>query len=156
GLLSPSMRSDDGGFGFQSPGDQSFTGAKAGAYRADLSVGLGDFFKGYDGRFTFYNQRIDAGYSAPGQMTIKDTEQYGGMFKIPVTGRLSLMAKGDQRIQDQGLETRAMELDLAYKLTPAWGFSAGVRNDRRKDNSPVVPLTQEQGERTDAVAQVKF
>jgi hypothetical protein len=26
----------------------------------------------------------------------------------------------------------------------------------RKDNSPVVPLTQEQGERTDAVAQVKF
>jgi len=31
-----------------------------------------------------------------------------------------------------------------------------VRNDLRKDNSPVVPLTQIQGERTDAVAQVKF
>src|SRR5215813_7458617 len=155
GLLSPSLQSNDGGFGFQGP-DGSFTGAKAGAYRADLSVGLGDFFKGHDGRFTFYNQRLDSGYSAPGQMTIKDTEQYGGMFKMPVTSRLSLMAKGDQKTQDQGLETRAMELDLGYKLTARWSFSAGVRNDMRKDHSPVVPLTQEQGERTDAVAQVKF
>jgi hypothetical protein len=31
-----------------------------------------------------------------------------------------------------------------------------VRNDLRKDRSPLVPLTQEQGERTDAVAQIKF
>lgn len=156
GLLSPSLQSNDGGFGFQGPADQSFTSSKAGAYRADLSVGLGDFFRGHDGRFAFYTQRLDAGYSAPGQMTIKDTEQYGGMFKMPVTSRLSLMAKGDQKIQDQGLETRAIELDLGYKLTPIWSFSAGVRNDMRKDNSPVVPLTQEQGERTDAVAQLKF
>ena len=156
GLLSPSLQSNDGGFGFTGPADQSFTGAKAGAYRADVSVGLSDFFQGHDGRFAFYTQRLDAGYSAPGQMTIKDTEQYGGMFKMPVTSRLSLMAKGDQKTQIQGLETRAIELDLGYKLTPRWSFSAGVRDDTRKDNSPVVPLTQEQGERTDAVAQVKF
>ena len=50
-----------------------------------MSVGLSDFIKGHDGRFAFYTQRLDAGYSAPGQMTIKDTEQYGGMFKMPVT-----------------------------------------------------------------------
>src|SRR5690242_7817901 len=61
GLLSPSLQSNDGGFGFQGPSDQSFTGAKAGAYRADLSVGLSDLFKGHDGRFTFYKQNIDAG-----------------------------------------------------------------------------------------------
>jgi flagellar motor protein MotB len=156
GLLSPSLQSNDGGFAFQGPDQQSFTGAKAAAYRADVSVGLSDFFKGHDGRFAFYTQRLDAGYSAPGQMTIKDTEQYGGIFKMPVTSRLSLMAKGDQKTEDQGLETRAIELDLGYKLTTRWSFSAGVRNDMRKDNSPVVPLTQEQGERTDAVAQVKF
>jgi hypothetical protein len=156
GLLSPSLQSNDGGFGFQGPDDQSFSNSKAGAYRADLSVGLGDFIKGHDGRFAFYTQRLDAGYSAPGQMTIKDTEQYGGMFKMPVTSRLTLMAKGDQKTQDQGLDTRAVELDLTYKLTNRWSFSAGVRDDMRKDNSPVVPLTQEQGERTDAVAQLKF
>ncbi|HWC20037.1 MAG TPA: hypothetical protein VG498_23690, partial [Terriglobales bacterium] len=101
-------------------------------------------------------QHLDAGYSAPGQATFKDTEQYGGMFKMPVTHRLSLTAKGDQRTEDQGLETRAVELDMGFKLTDKWSFSTGVRNDLRRDRSPVVPLTQEQGERTDAVAQVKF
>jgi flagellar motor protein MotB len=156
GLLSPSLQSNDGGFGFQGPDDQSFTGKKAGAYRADLSVGLGDFFEGRDGRFTFYTQNLDAGYSAQGQATINDTQQYGGTFKMPVTSRLSLAAKGDQKIQDQGLETRAIEFDVGYKLTERWSVSTGVRDDLRKDRSPIVPLTQEQGERTDAIAQVKF
>jgi flagellar motor protein MotB len=156
GLLSPSLRSNDGGFAFQGPDDQSFTGAKAGAYRADLSVGVGDFFEGHDGRLTFYKQNIEAGYSSPGQATIKDTQQYGGTFRMPVTGSLSFVAKGDQKIETQGLETRAVELDVAYKLAEKWTVSTGVRNDLRRDNSPVVPLTQIQGERTDAVAQIKF
>jgi len=156
GLLSPSLRSDDGGFGFHGPDEQSFINTKAGAYRADVSVGLRDFLEGHDGRFTFYTQRLDAGYSAPGQATIKDTEQYGGTVRMPVTRSLSLVAKGDQKIENQGLETRAIELDLGYKLAEKWSVSGGVRNDLRKDHSPVVPLTQEQGERTDAVGQVKF
>ncbi|HVH88600.1 MAG TPA: OmpA family protein [Terriglobales bacterium] len=156
GLVSGLQQSNDGGFGFQSPGEISSTNASAGAYRADLSVGLGDFFKGRDGRFTFYTQHLDAGYSAPGQATFKDTEQYGGTIKMPVTHRLSLTAKGDQRIEDQGLETRAVELDMGFKLTDRWSFSSGVRDDLRKDRSQLVPLTQEQGERTDAVAQMKF
>src|SRR4029077_2132434 len=147
---------NDGGFGFQNPNDLAPTNAKAGAYRADLSVGLGDIFKGSDGLLTFYRQNIGAGYSAPGQTTLNDTQQYGGTLRMPVTNRLSLAVKGDQRTQDQGLETRAIELDVAYKLTERWGVSTGVRNDLRNDRSPVVPLTQEQGERTDAVAQVLF
>jgi flagellar motor protein MotB len=156
GLLSPSLRSDDGGFAFHGPDEQSFTGAKAGAYRADLSVGLGDLFEGHEGRLTFYKQHLDAGYSSPGQVTIKDTEQIGGTFRMPVTKSLSLVAKGDQRIETQGLETRAIEVDMGYRLTEKWSVSTGVRNDLRTDNSPVVPVTQIQGERTDAVAQVKF
>jgi len=155
GLVSTLLQSNDGGFGFQGP-DLSSTNAKAGAYRADLSVGLGDVFKGRDGLFTFYKQNLGAGYSAPGQATLKDTEQYGGTFRMPVTNRLSLTAKGDQRIEVQGLETRAIELDMSYMLTERWKVSTGVRNDLRNDRSPVVPLTQEQGQRTDAVAQVMF
>jgi hypothetical protein len=156
GLVSNPLRSDDGGFEFSSPDALSFTDAEAGAFRADLSVGLADVFNGRDGRFTLYTQQLDAGYSAPGQATIKDTEQYGGAFRMPVTSRLSLAAKGDQKVEEQGLETRTMELDLAYKLTRSWSLSTGVRNDLRKDRSPVVPLTQAQGERTDAVVQVAF
>jgi hypothetical protein len=67
-----------------------------------------------------------------------------------------LAAKGDQRTEDLGLETRAIELNVVSKLTDKWSISAGMRNDLRKDNSLVVPLTQEQGERTDAVVQVAF
>ena len=156
GLVSRSLRSDDGGFGFHGPDDLSFTDADAMAYRADLSFGLADFFKGRQGRVTLYTQNLDAGYSAPGQATIKDTEQYGGTFRMPITSRVSLAAKGDQKTEDQGLETRAIEVDLGLKLTDKWSLSTGVRNDLRKDRSPIVPLTQEQGERTDAVVQVTF
>ena len=155
GLISTPLQSNDGGFGFQGP-DLSSTDAKAGAYRADVSVGLNDVFKGRDGLFTFYTQNVGAGYSAPGQATLKDTEQYGGTFRMPVTNRLSFAAKGDQRIEAEGLETRAIEMDIAYKLTERWKVSTGVRNDLRNDRSPVVPLTQEQGQRTDAAAQVMF
>ncbi|MGE5109733.1 MAG: hypothetical protein ACM3JB_02675, partial [Acidobacteriaceae bacterium] len=104
----------------------------------------------------FYMQSLGAGYSAPGQSTIKDTEFYGGTVKIPVTKRLSFAAKGDQRTEDRGLETRAIEVNAVSKLTDRWSISAGIRNDLRKDHSLLVPLTQEQGERTDAVAQVAF
>ena len=156
GLLSNSLRSNDGGFGFNGPDNQSFTNTDAWAYRADLSVGLNDFFEGRSGRLTFYVQNLGAGYSAPGQATIKDTKYYGGTFRMPVTSRLSLAAKGDQRTEDQGLESRAIEVNAVTKLTDRWSFSAGVRNDFRKDRSPIVPLTQEQGGRTDAVAQATF
>jgi flagellar motor protein MotB len=155
GLVSTPLQSNDGGFGFQGP-DLSSTDGKAGAYRADASLGLNDILKGHDGQFNFYKQNIGAGYSAPGQATLKDTEQFGGAFRLPVTTRLSLMGKGDQRTELQGLATRAVELDVAYKLTERWGLSTGVRNDLRTDHSPVVPLTQEQGQRTDAVAQLMF
>ena len=73
-----------------------------------------------------------------------------------MTKRLSLALKGDQKVEEEGLETRAIEADLGYQLTAKWNVSTGVRNDRREDNSLIVPLTQEQGERTDAVVQVKF
>ncbi len=156
GLVASTLRSDDGGFRFGSYDDLSFVDAAASAYRADVSVGLGDFFAGHDGRLTVYGQNVDAGYSAPGQATIKDTERYGGTFRMPVTDRVSLAAKGDSVVGDQGLTTRAIEVDLAVKVTDKWTVSGGVRNDLREDNSPVVLPTQEQGERTDAVVQAMF
>ncbi|HET9217461.1 MAG TPA: flagellar motor protein MotB, partial [Terriglobia bacterium] len=156
GLISNSMRSMDGGFEFAGPDAVGFTEADAMAYRADVSIGLGDFMQGRDGRFTFYMQNLDAGYSAPGQATLKETKNFGGTFRMPVTSRLTLAAKGDQRTEDLGLETRAIEMDVTSRLTNRWSISTGFRNDLRRDRSLIVPLTQEQGERTDAVAQVTY
>ena len=156
GLVSSAMRSDDGGFGFYGYDALGFTDASADAYRADLSVGVGDFFANGRGRLTLYTQTLGEGYSAPGLATLTDTEHFGGTFGMPVTDRLNVAAKSDQRMQKQGLETTAQEIDLGYQLTDAWSVSTGLRNDVREDHSPVVPLTQEQGERTDGVAQVAY
>ena len=40
---------------------------------------------------------------------------------------------------------------VGYQVTDLWNVSTGVRNDLRKDRSPIVPLTQQAGERTDVV-----
>jgi len=156
GLVSSSFYSTDGGFGFTNYNPSTFANASADAYRADLSVGLGDFLSGSRGRLTYYNQHLDAGYSAPGFDTLTPTDYSGGTLMLPMGERWSLNAKADRKAQEQGLTTTAGELDVAYKLSKNWSVSTGVRRDDREDNSPLVPLTQQQGERTDVVAQLGY
>jgi len=156
GLSSSSFYSNDGGFGFTSYNPSTFANASAEAYRADVSVGLGDFLSGYKGRMTYYTQHLDAGYSAPGFDTLAPTEYSGGTLQLPIGDRLSVNAKADRKAQEQGLTTTAEEVDLAVKVTRNWSVSTGVRQDNREDNSPVVPATQQQGERTDVVAQLAY
>jgi len=156
GLVSSSLRSDDGGFRFLGTPDAAFAEADANAYRADLSVGIADLVSGGSGRLSLYGQRLDAGYSGPGLNALTDTDQFGGLFRMPVTDRMQLAAKADGSIQDRGLETSSQEIDAGYRLTERWSLSSGIRNDVREDNSPVVPVTQEEGTRTDAVVQVAY
>ena len=155
GMLSDWALSNDGGFGFQ-PTDGGLNSATANAYRADLSLGLGDFFAGAGGRVNLYAQDLGAGYSTASLIALTDTMQYGGGLRIPLTDRLFLAAKGDKRVATDGLDTQAAEADLGYQLTSHWSVGAGVRNELRQDNSPVVPVTQEQGSRTDATVQVGY
>jgi hypothetical protein len=156
GLDSSSFYSNDGGFGFTSYNPNTFANASAEAYRADVSVGLSDFLSGNKGRLTYYTQHLDAGYSAPGFDTLTPTDYSGGTLQLPIGDSWSLNAKADRKAQEQGLTTTAEELDVAYKLSKNWSMSTGVRQDDRQDNSPVVPATQEQGERTDVVAQLGY
>jgi flagellar motor protein MotB len=156
GLVSSPFSSNDGGFSFTNYSTAPFTNASAEAYRGDVSLGLGDFLTGSRGRLTFYDQHLDAGYSAPGFDTLTATDFYGGTLKLPMGDRWSVNAKADRKEQEQGLTTTAEEVDVGYKLTRNWSVSTGVRRDDREDNSPVVPLTQEQGERTDVVAQLGY
>jgi flagellar motor protein MotB len=156
GPVSSSLSSDDGGFRFS--GSEELVGAsgRAGAYRADLSVGFADLFDGGRGRLTFYAQRLEGGYSAPGLATLTDTDQLGGTFGISLTDRMHLFAKADHSVQDRGLEATTQEIDATYELTSHWSVSTGVRNEMREDDSPVTAATQEEGERTDAVVEVAY
>jgi hypothetical protein len=117
---------------------------------------LGDVFDRGKGHVTLYAQNLDAGYSAPGLTTPRKTDNFGGSFRMPVTERLNVRAKADSKVQEQGLEVEAREIDVDYRLSERWDLSVGARQDRRQDGSAIVPLTQEQGERTDAVVQVAY
>ncbi|HEX5764261.1 MAG TPA: hypothetical protein VFY27_01740 [Woeseiaceae bacterium] len=156
GIVSNSQFSNDGGFGFYSQDPAAFTSAEAEAYRADVSVATNDLLRFGNGQITLYIQDAEAGYSAPGLATLLDTRNVGGTLRIPVLDRLSLQAKVDSRVQEQGLETKAEEVNLNYSMSENWDVSAGYRRDERTDLSPLVPLTQEQGERTDAVVQLGY
>jgi flagellar motor protein MotB len=156
GLASQSLYSTDGGYGFTGYDPAAFSNARADGYRADVSVGLGDFISGSKGRVSLYTQHQQAGYSAPGLATLSDRDYYGGSFDLPLGERFNIAGKGDRRQQDLGLTSTALELDMKYQLTPQWHIASGVRNDERSDGSAVVPLTQQQGERTDGVLRVGY
>jgi flagellar motor protein MotB len=147
----------DGGFDFGIP-ENIGPNAEAGGYRIDASLGLKDIFDDGRGQVTFYLQDLEAGYSAPGLNTNKDLDQFGGTAALPLSERVGVRFKGDKRAERDGLETSATELNAEFQLNEHWTLSPGVRHDKRKDNSPIedVPLTQEEGERTDMVAQLLY
>lgn len=155
GLVSSSQSSNDGGFSFLGTGPTSVHD-DAEAYQADVSVGVADFLEGGRGKLSLYVRQIGGGYSAPGLNTLTDTEQYGGRLEVPITDDLSVAAKADRSSQEHGLEITAGEVDVGYQLDDSWNLSAGVRNEDRQDDSPVVPVTQEEGNRTDAVVQAAY
>jgi hypothetical protein len=146
----------DGGFNFSTIDSFAGSDVEAAAHRVDVSVGLQDFVENYRGRFTLYNQELEAGYSAPGLVTDRDTSQIGGTAELPITRSLGLHVKADKRTVEQGLETENAELNVNYEMADHWTLSTGVRKDSRMDNSPVVPLTQEEGDRTDVVAKALY
>jgi flagellar motor protein MotB len=148
--------SNDGGFDFNTSDSSNNSEADAMAYRIDTSVGFKDFFKNGRGRATFYFQDLEAGYSAPGKVTANDLTQYGGTADLPVTDRLGVRLKVDKQVQPEGLETEDGELNVDYRMGEHWTVSSGARHDSREDNSADVPATQEEGDRTDAVARLKY
>jgi flagellar motor protein MotB len=156
GLVSMPLVSDDGGFEFSTYDPASFVNAEAEAYRADVSLSSKELLDYGDSQLTFYVQDVEAGYSAPGLTALRDTRNWGATFSMPIADKFSLSAKVDTLEQDQGIETEVQELNFGYQVSDHWDVRAGYRTDTRIDRSPVVGLTQEQGERNDAVLQFGY
>ncbi|MDJ0751700.1 MAG: OmpA family protein [Woeseiaceae bacterium] len=156
GLVSLPVVSTDGGFGFSAYDASAFADIEADAQRVDVSVAIGDFVDFTNAKLNFYTQDVDAGFSGPGLTSLTDIENQGGALTLPIGENFSLRAKVDERTQQQGVEVSAQEYNLGYQFNRHWDVRAGYRVDERTDNSIIVPLTQEQGERTDAVLQVGY
>jgi len=155
GIGSTAFGSNDGGFNFTSTSNTAVlvapTGGEYGASRIDTSIGFKEIYDKANGNATFYRQLIDGGYSAPGLTTPTNIEQYGGSARTSLTDNIDVRVKADKKSQDMALETSAIEANVDYKLDQNWTLSGGARNDSRTDHSPVVPLTQVQGDRTDLI-----
>jgi len=159
GVGSTAFGSNDGGFTFGTTSTTTLvgpTGGEYGASRVDTSIGFKEIYDKANGNANFYRQFVEAGYSAPGLTTPTDIEQFGGAARTSVTERIDVRLKADKKSQDLALETTAAEANLDYKLDEHWTLSSGVRNDSRTDHSPVVPLTQVQGDRTDLQARAGY
>ncbi|MCK4708147.1 MAG: flagellar motor protein MotB, partial [Gammaproteobacteria bacterium] len=156
GISGDTTFSNDGGYSFDHVDPLLFDNVPVDASRVDASIRFEDLFDGVKGQAILYAQELDAGYSAPGVTALTDTKQSGGIVEYPVMDSLKLKLKADNKTQDSGLKTSAIEVDAEYALTDNWNLSAGVKNDERKDNSAVVPLTQKEGDRTDLTIKAAF
>jgi len=156
GAGSSALNSSDGGFNFDDLDGGLTADSKASAYRIDSSLRFSDVIDGLQGQLTFYTQNREAGYSAPGQLTANDIQQYGGTLAMPVTHDIKLNVKADVKDQDLALKTESADIDVIYKLNHNWQFSSGVRVDTREDNSGAVVATQREGARTDVAIDASY
>ncbi|MBB3059624.1 OmpA family protein [Microbulbifer rhizosphaerae] len=145
----------DGGYSF---GNESALDpdAKAGASRVEASLQLADFFESARGSGTLYHQEREAGFSAPGQETLRDTTQYGASVNLPIGERFDVGLKADSKEQDLGLHTEAVDMEVGYRISDRWRLATAARADTREDFSPVVPATQTQGDRTDMAVEAAY
>ncbi len=157
GAGSESVSSNDGGFNFNGiDAGQPVKGDSSGAYRIDSNVRLTDIIEGVRGNATLYVQKREAGYSAPGQLTSREIQQFGGSLVMPITESLDLNIKADVKDQALSLKTENADINVGYRLNPNWRISSGVRMDTREDNSSNIASTQRQGERTDIALEASY
>ena len=145
----------DGGFSFRDISSDSDLDEAAAAQRIEAAIELQEWFNTAS-RITLYSQKREKGFSAPGQLTNTEITQSGITADVPIGKRWSIYGKADQREQEVGLSTQAIEVDARYKLTDYWRLSSGLRVDEREDNNVIVPDTQTQGERQDLAFEAMY
>jgi flagellar motor protein MotB len=150
------LNSSDGGFNFDQLDAGLSPDLKAGAYRVEGQLRLDEMFDNQRGVLNMYTQSREAGFAAPGQLTATDVEQNGASLAMPITERIDLHVKADEKDQKNSLKTQSAEADVGYALDEHWRLSGGARIDTREDNSVNVPLTQTEGDRTDVVFKANY
>jgi hypothetical protein len=110
GLVASTLRSDDGGFQFGSYSDASFVDAMPRPTAPTSASGSAISSPATTAASPSTGRPSTPATRRRAKATIKDTERYGGTFRMPVTSRVSVAAKGDSVVEDQGLETRAIEV----------------------------------------------
>ena len=146
----------DGGFGFGRRPRSPQLDAKADAVLFEGSVDFQDLF-GDDERgvLTGYVRHRDEGYSAPGQLTSSDTQDYGAKLDWTVSESWSVLAEYDRRDMEFGADTEQVRADVTYRVNDDWTIALGARRDEF-DVDAGSGFFFEQGQRTDVAAEVRY
>ncbi len=156
GMGNRALNSFDGGFTFESLNNGNDPNAESKAFSLEGSALIDELISGGRGTATYYVQKNEAGFAAPGQLTTTDLTLFGGRYNTQLTKRVDLDVKIESRDQDLGLKTEALDVSSSYQATDRWRLSGGVRVDTRTDNSINVPITQKQGDRADLAAEAHY
>lgn len=148
--------STTGGLEFNSLSSRN--GGSAGAERIEAAVDLAEIGGGMKGRISSYAQNKDAGYSAPGQISLggEAVRQFGAAADIEVRQGTRILLKGDQRHGDLQ-DGKYLEAAVRQAVNPEWDVVVGARAD---DRSNVVPnasrILSETGSRTDVQVRAEY
>jgi len=144
----------DGGFTFGGQPQVADENVDAEAYRIEGAIDFSDIKEDAEGDATFYYQHRDRGFSAPGQLTAGETDQWGAEVDTPVGEKNSVHIKYDELDVDQGVSNRAYDLDVTRQFDEKWSATIGARRTEVEDNG--APIAPDVGSRTDVAARVTY
>ncbi|RME36071.1 MAG: OmpA family protein [Gammaproteobacteria bacterium] len=145
----------DGGFGFdalRSPG------GSASAKRVDVAVDLAEVVQGGEGQVAAYWLEKDAGYSAPGQVSLggEAVRQQGVKASFPMGDNTTIDVKADAS-HSRLRKTRSAELGWIHEFDTDWTASLGLRRDEQSNGTAnASPLLSQNGDRTDLIVRADY
>ena len=145
----------DGGFSFSSSGVTPSNDQTANAFQLESGFVFNDLELDVDGKGHVYLRRREKNFTAPGQQTSFDTNQFGGGINVPLNDKNSVSLKVDLTDQKGGVDQEIAEANVHHKLNEDWRISAGVRGDSRKDNTG-TPSNNNDGDRVDLTLQADY
>ncbi|MGC3964665.1 MAG: OmpA family protein [Rhodocyclaceae bacterium] len=155
------LSSLDGGYNFNATNGAISNDTRANAWRVEGQVNLKDVEVDSAGRVGVYAQRRDAGFSAPGQITSNQLDQYGTSLALPINDKTDVRLKADRRDEADGYNTSSGEAQVGWQATDRWKFSAAVRADDKTtdviNTSTSYPSSLAvEGSRTDVALQADY
>ncbi len=147
------MGSIDGGFSFGAlaPGMQN---REALSWRVEGASDLQDITASMRGATTFYFERRQAGFSAPGKLTPSDTNQWGASLELPISDVAKVAAKYDEFDQKSGVHKRNIDGSTELSLTEHVYARAGARHDWLDGGVSLSGFSIRGGSRTDVAGRL--
>ncbi|MEI7527935.1 MAG: OmpA family protein [Elusimicrobiota bacterium] len=146
----------DGGFSFNAVA-QDRSGRKADAAHVEGALQLSDLKTGWEGSLTGYWKNRERGFSAPGQLTVNETEQFGGAISKPLPGQIQANVKYDQVREQSSQKVQTLDVELRKGWGDHWSTALGGHGDSRQNvaasSSVILSRT---GERADIGAQLGY